>query len=471
MLPSFHDPDVVAHWTGPPGMSEPEMARLVDRADREIRAIPGVQDVGAHIGRAVLGDQVVDVNSAELWVSVDPSANYDATMAAVRHATDGYPGITDHVSSYLNDRVSAVSQGSGHTIVVRVFGPEFTRLQSTAEELRRQIAGVDGVRRATIRQDIVQPTVDVRVKLAAARAHGLKPGDVRRAASTMLAGLEVGSLFEHQKVFQVTVWSTPESRSDLTEINNIKIDTPDGGSVRLGDVAAVSIAQTPTVIERDQVSRRVDIGVDVSGRDADAVERDIRKRIALFRFPLEYRAQVIGEYRSAEDFHRRMAISALAAAVLVFLLFQVAFQSWRLAGLALLSLAFALAGGVAAALLAGDPLSLASLIGLAAIMALAARNALRLIGRYQQADVEGSGGREQSVRDVSADEVVRIVVTAVAVGLLFMPLLVTGSIAGQEIAHPIAVVVLGGLVTALIQGALLLPAIYMRFAPGKATAA
>jgi len=287
----------------------------------------------------------------------------------------------------------------------------------------------------------------------------------------MLAGLEVGSLFEHQKVFQVTVWSTPESRSDLTEINNIKIDTPDGGSVRLGDVAAVSIAQTPTVIERDQVSRRVDIGVDVSGRDADAVERDIRKRIALFRFPLEYRAQVIGEYRSAEDFHRRMAISALAAAVLVFLLFQVAFQSWRLAGLALLSLAFALAGGVAAALLAGDPLSLASLIGLAAIMALAARNALRLIGRYQQADVEGSGGREQSVRDVSADEVVRIVVTAVAVGLLFMPLLVTGSIAGQEIAHPIAVVVLGGLVTAVIQGALLLPAIYMRFAPDKATAA
>jgi Cu/Ag efflux pump CusA len=262
------------------------------------------------------------------------------------------------------------------------------------------------------------------------------------------------------------VWSTPDSRSDLTGIGDIQIDTPGGGRVRLRDVADIRIAQTPTVIQRDQVSRRVDIGVDVGGRDPDAVAADIRDRIASVAFPMEYRAQVIGEYQSRDDLHKRMAGSAIAAALIVFLLLQAAFQSWRLAALVFLSLPFALAGGIAAAFLFGDALSLASLIALAAILALGARNGLRLVGRFQEAGREPvSEDHGLWVRRVSGESVPSMLLTAIGTALLLLPLLVTGVIPGQEISHPIAVIVLGGLVTATLQGTLLLPALYLRFGP------
>jgi Cu/Ag efflux pump CusA len=128
----------------------------------------------------VLGDRVVDVNSAEFWVNVDPSADYTATVAAVRAATTGYPGISGDVTSFLNDRVTQYDRGPKHAILVRVFGPEFSRLHSTADQVQKLLSGIDGVKSTSVDREITQPTVDVEVDLQKARAHGLKPGDVRR---------------------------------------------------------------------------------------------------------------------------------------------------------------------------------------------------------------------------------------------------------------------------------------------------
>ena len=471
ILPSFHDPDIVVSWTGPPGMSEPESSRLMTRLSQEVRAIPGVSDVGAHVGRAVLGDRITDVNSAELWVSVDPSADYSSTVSAINAAAGGYPGITAHTSSYLNDRVSHYDAGPQHDIVVRVFGPEFGGIAATAARVRAALSGIDGVATTTVDRRVTQPNIDVQVDLKRARAYGLKPGDVRRAASTVLAGLEVGSLFEQQKVFQVMVWSTPDSRNDLSAVGNVQIDTPSGGRVRLKDVADAHIVRTPTVIQRDEVSRRTDIGVDVHGRDAADVAGDIRSRLATMKFPLEYRAQVRQEFQAKDDLHKRMIVVGLAAALIMFLLFQAAFQSWRLASLVLLSLPFALAGGLLAVFLFGDALSLVSLIAFAPIVALATRNGLWLVGRYQREDGSASDRtRADWIRTASAEHLPTMVVTAIGAALLLLPLLFTGTIPGQEAAHPIAVIVLGGLITATLQGAFLIPALYLRFGPRPAAA-
>ncbi len=471
ILPSFHDPDIVVAWTGPPGMSEPESSRLMTRLSQEVRAIPGVSDVGAHVGRAVLGDQITDVNSAELWVSVDRSADYSSTVAAINAAASGYPGITAHTSSYLNDRVSHYDAGPQHDIVVRVFGPDFGGIAATAARVRGALSGIDGVATTTVDRRVTQPNIDVQVDLKRARAYGLKPGDVRRAASTVLAGLEVGSLFEQQKVFQVMVWSTPESRNDLSAVGNVQIDTPSGGRVRLKDVADARIVRTPTVIQRDEVSRRTDIGIDVHGRDAADVAGDIRSRLATMKFPLEYRAQVRQEFQAKDDLHKRMIVVGLAAALIMFLLFQAAFQSWRLASLVFLSLPFALAGGLLAVFLFGDALSLVSLIAFAPILALATRNGLWLVARYQrEAGSASDRTRADWIRTASGEHLPTMAVTAIGAALLLLPLLFTGTIPGQEAAHPIAVIVLGGLITATLQGAFLIPALYLRFGPQPAAA-
>ena len=459
LLPTFRDPDLVVRWQATPGTSEPEMARLTARVSRELSAIPGVRHVGAHLGRAVLGDQIVDVNSAELWVNVDGAADYGSTVGAIEQAVAGYPGVSESVHPYLDDRVQHFDQSTGTDITVRVFGPAFGTLRRTALHVRDMLSNTPGVGAVRMEQPPTQPNVEVEVDLARAKRYGLKPGDVRRAAATMLAGLEVGSLFEQQKVFQVVVWSTPESRSSLTGVRNLLIDTPSGGHVRLEDVADVRISPTPTVIERDEVSRRIDIGVDVRGRDPGAVAADIDHRLAASRFPLEYHAEVVGSYRASEAQDRRLLASGLAAAIGIFLILQAVFQSWRLASLVFATLPVALSGGILAALLARSELSLGAFAGLLAVLAIAARNGISTVTRAQALGHEGRVPAAAAAR-AAEERFAGIVTTAVATAVALVPLILTGTIAGQEIAQPAAVVIFGGLITATLVAVFLLPAAY-----------
>jgi Cu/Ag efflux pump CusA len=284
---------------------------------------------------------------------------------------------------------------------------------------------------------------------------------VRRAAATMLAGLEVGSLFEQQKVFQVTVWSTPENRTSVTGVENLVIDTPNGGHVRVADVATVRIAPTPTEIQRDEVSRRIDIGLDVSGRDPGSVAGEINRRLEASHFPLEYHAEVVGDYKTADTLHRRMFGAGLAAAIGILLLLQAAFQSWRLAGLVFLTFPVALSGGVLATFLAQDGMSLGALAALLAVLAIAARGIISLVARYQELERDGVSPGVRLVVRGSSERLSATVIPAIVTAVVLLPLIVTGTIAGQEIAHPIAVIVLGGLVTSTLVIAFLIPAVYL----------
>jgi CzcA family heavy metal efflux pump len=468
LLPTFKDPNLVVRWDGPPGTSQTEMRRITARASRELRSIPGVRDVAAQIGRAVLGDQVVDINSAELWVSVDHDADYGATLAAVRSAVDGYPGLVRDVQTYERQSVRRALTGSNDPIVVRVFAPQFDVLRRKAREVGRALADVDGVKRVHMERDIEQPHIDIEVNLAKAQRYGLKPGDVRRAAATLLASLEVGSLFQEQKVFQVVVWTKPETRRSVTDIRNLLIDTPDGGHVRLGEVADVRISPTPNLIRREAVSRRVDIGLDVGGRDLGAVNRDVTRRLAAIDFPFESHAEVLGEYTERQANDRRMIGAGVAAAIGILLLLQAVFQSWRLASLSFVALPAAAAGGVLAAFATGDTVSLASLVGLLAVLGIAARNGILLLNHFQQLEQrDGMPFGRELVLQGARERVAPIVLTALAAGLALAPLVVTGSRAGQEIVHPIAVIVLGGLVTSTLLNLFVMPALYLRFARGE----
>ncbi len=464
LLPSFKEPDVLIQWEGPPGMSYPEMTRITTRASRELRSIAGVRNVAANIGRAVLGDQVVDVNSAQLTVSIDPAANYNATVAAIRKVVAGYPGLRSEVQTYLKEKTRQVLTGSSSDIVVRISGPDLKILHSKALEVQQALARIEGTADVHTDSQIEQPQIDIQVDLARAQRYGLKPGDVRRAASTLVAGIEAGSLFEEQKVFQVVVWGTPQTRHSLTSIRELLIDTPDGGTVRLGDVADVRIAPTPNLIRHDTVTRRVDVSLNVQGRDPDAVVRDIQQRLAGITFPLEYRAQVLGEYQERQAGQWRLLAFGLAAALGIFLLLQAAFTSWRLALLAFFTLPLALAGGALAALALGDGISLAALTGLLAVFGLAVRNSIMQIKHYQRLEREEGEPRGPGlVLRGARERLAPILMTALAVSLVLAPLAISGAIPGHEIAHPMAIVILGGLVTSTLLSLFVLPALYWWF--------
>jgi Cu/Ag efflux pump CusA len=468
LLPTFKEEQLLIRWDGPPGTSLPEMKRITALASRELRTVSGVRDVGAHVGRAVASDLSANANTAEIWVSIDGSADYDATVAAINAVVDGYPGLSPNVGTFSNERVSELlADGPRGDVVVRVYGEEPKVLRTQAERVRQTIASVDGTADVTVEQPPDEPTVEVEVDLAAAEARGVKPGDVRRAAATLLGGLVVGNLFEQQKVFEVMVWGTPETRHSLTSISQLLVDTPDGRHVRLGEVADVRIAPNPAVIERHAVSRFLDVVASVSGRDRGSVVRDVENRVGEMRFPLEFHTEL--QARQGQPWGRLVGLG-FAAAVGILLLFQACFGSWRLAGLCFVTFPAAVTGGLLAVVVAdGGVLSFGSSIALLAVFGLAVRHGMLLIDRFRQLAVERGGDVDPAlVMEGARERLVPTLTTALAAALALLPFVVMGGSAGLELAQPAALVLVAGLVTSTALNLYLVPALYLRFGAGRA---
>jgi CzcA family heavy metal efflux pump len=463
LLPTFKETQVLIRWDGPPGTSLPEMSRITALASRELRSVEGVRNVGAHVGRAVTADQVVGVNSGEIWVSIDPAAEYDATLASVREVINGYPGLSQDVQTFSEQRVREVLSGAEEDLTVRIYGEDLGILRRKGDEVKRAVSGIDGLVDERVLLPTQEPTLEIEVDLAAARRHEIKPGDVRRAAATLLSGIAVGSLFEQQKVFDVVVWGAPRTRGSLIDIRELLIDTPSGGHVRLGEVADVRVAPNAAVIRREGVSRYVDVAANVEGRAVGSAVRDVERALATIDFPLEFHPEV----RAADRQPLGLLIAVgVAAAIGILLLLQAAFGSWRLATLTFLTLPIAAAGGVLGALAAGGTLSFGSVIGLLAVFGLTARNAVLLIDHCRQLEQhEGEPFGTELVLRGARERFPGTLATAVAAALVFLPVVIAGPVPGYEIVQPLAVVVLGGLVSSTLLTLFVVPALYLRFRP------
>ena len=466
MLPAFQDRDLLVHWEGTPGTSLPEMNRITTLVSQELSSIPGVRNVGAHVGRAITSDQSVNVNAGELWVSLEPTANYATTVAAVQEVVAGYPGLYRDVTTYPDQRMRDVLSGSPDAVVTRLYGQDYAVLSAEAEKIRQHMAGIQGVVSPHVTMPIDEPTLEIEVDLVKAQEAGIKPGDVRRSAAALLSGIEVGSLFEEQKVFEVVVWGAPETRHSLSSINNLLIDTPDGDHVRLGDVAKVALAPSPGNIEHQAVSRYVDIGAGVQGRNVADVTAELNRALAAIELPREYHAELLGGLAEQQENERQLLAYAVAAAIGIYLLLQAAFGSWTLAGLAFVALPLSLVGGLLAAFATGGVMSLGTLAGFLAILGIAARNGVMQVRTIQRLQMEYDDPSDPALVMLGARERLwPVVTTAIATGLALMPLVLMGPKTGNEILHPLAVTVLGGLVTTTLVTLLVVPSLYLRFAP------
>jgi Cu/Ag efflux pump CusA len=304
------------------------------------------------------------------------------------------------------------------------------------------------------------------VDLDAAARYGVKAGDVRRAASTLLAGIQVGLLFEEQKVFEVVVWGKPELRTSVSTIRGLGIETATGDIVRLDDVADVRIAPTPSVITREGVMRILDVGADVSGRDIGAVVRDVEAALAGVQFPLEYHAEVFSAAADQQAAQLRLIAVMLGAAVLIFLLLQAAFARWRLALMVFLTLPIALVGGLVAGLLGGDLVSLGTLGGLVTVLAISVRTGVSLIDHYQKMErIEGEPFGPALILRGAQDRLGPTLMTAFGTALAVLPFIVMGNVAGLEIVRPMAIFVLGGLITSTLLTLFVLPNLYLHSGP------
>jgi Cu/Ag efflux pump CusA len=443
------------------------MDRVTILASKELRAIPGVRNFGAHIGRAEAGDEVYGPNFTELWVSLDESADYDESVKRIQRVIDDYPGLYRDVLTYLRERIKEVLTGTGATIVVRIYGPDIDRLRDTAERAKAAIADVPGVSELKVEQLSLIPQIQIRPRPEALAAYGLTTGEVRRAAATLIQGTKVGEVYRDQKSFDVTVWGEPSVRSDLHALRNMLLPLPAGGQVRLREVADVAIMPAANAIQRENGSRRIDVTMNIAEGDLGSVARAVEERVGKLAFEQGYYPEFLGEYAELQASQRRLlALGALCLAGIL-LIVWLEFRSLRLTALIALSLPFALLGGVIAVLLSGGVMSLGALVGFVTVLGISARNGIMLVSHYRHLETqEGEPFGRTLVLRGAEERLVPILMTASCAALALLPLVVRGDAPGHEIEHPMALVILGGLVSSTALNLLLMPTLYARFAHG-----
>ena len=470
LLPNFKERDFLMHWLAKPDTSLQEEVRTTKLVNAELLEIPGVRNAGSHIGNALLGDEPYGVYFGENWISVDKSVDYDETRNAVEEVVNSYPGIYRDVLTYLKERIREVLTGTSDAITIRLSGQDLDLLREKASEVNALVGEIPGVIENHVEFQDTIPQIEVSVDLAAAREAGVKPGDVRRAAAFLMGGEEAGDIFRGGRAYDVQVWTPPESRRSISDLQNLQIDTPNGGHVTLAEVANIEIKPVPNVVHHNNLFRSIDVGANIdSSRDLGSVVDDVDDALATVEWPLEFRAELLGEYTEREAASQRLYIFAGAAALLIFLLLQTSYRNWRLATLSFLTLPVALVGGVLAAyIFGGGVISLGSLVGFLAVFGIVARNGIMLISHAQHLEnVEGERFGPALVLRAAQERLMPILMTIGTTCLALVPLVASGSIPGQEIEHPMAIVILGGLITATLLNLLVVPSLYLRFAKSK----
>lgn len=463
-LPAFQENDLLMHWIARPGTSLEAVQRSANRAREELLKVPGVRNFGAHIGRAEVADEVVGPNFAELWVSVDPEANLAAATAHIQEVVHRHPGVYRDVQTYLQERIREVLSGGSGAIIVRLYGTQLSALRSSAKTLARQIGEVPGVAHAKPESQVLVPQIEIRPNLARCAALGIDPGLVRARASTLVQGERVGQLARGNQPVDVVIWGTSDVRADLSSIQNLLLDLGGGRVVSLRDVADVRIAPMQNTITHDATSRKTDVVVDLTaGADLRDVSDRVHAVLNAFPQPPGQHFEMLGEHQASSQARSRLLIAALFALVGIALVLHADFRSARLTLLVLASLPFALVGGVAAVFGTGGVVSLGTLVGLVTVLGIAARNGIMLVSHLRQLEDEGMVFGPELVGRGATERVLPILMTALATGLALVPLVWRGLAPGHEIEHPMAVVILGGIVSSTILNLLVLPALYLRY--------
>ncbi|MCU1520830.1 MAG: transporter [Arthrobacter sp.] len=469
VVPTLPDRTLLVQWDSMAGTSNDEVRRIASKASDELRALPGVSGVGGHIGRAITSDQVVGNSSAELWVSVASDADFGETEQAVRDVVQGYPGIAHNVVNYSQQKIGDMQDTLEPGFAVRVYGTEMPILREKAEEVRKALANINGIKNPTINASATTPIVEVEVNLEAAQRVGIKPGDARRAAATLMQGIVVGNLFEQQKVFEVVVRGAINVRDDLTSIRELLLDTPNGGHVTLGEIAQVRLVPNEVVIQHDDTSRRVDVVAEVSGRPLADVQGDIEAAVKQIQFPLEYHAEIPKKYGELQAADSLVLWLAAASLVGVLLLLQTAVRSWKLALAVFLALPAALSGALVVAWIMSASVSWLSLTALAAVLAIAARNAALLSARADELWRSAPRtSRAEVVLMAARERLSPVLKSALITVVVLIPPALIGTTVGQALIVPMLLLIACGLVTTTLVGLFVLPLLTLWFGPRTA---
>ena len=471
-LPEFNEGTLTVSAVSMPGISLEESNKIGNRIENILLSVPEISITSRRTGRAELDEHAQGVNAAEIDAPFTLTGrSKEAFMEEVREKLNSVSEANITIGQPIGHRIDHMLSGTRANIAIKLFGTDLSRMFSIANQIERNIEGIEGLVDISVEQQIEIPQIQIKAKRDMLAKYGISIGQFTAFIDIAFAGEKVSQVFENNKSFDLVLRFNDENRGKIENIKNALIDTyinPSQQSkiqnskfkIPLHYVADIVSTTGPNTINRENVQRKIVVSANVAGRDLKSVVNQIKEEIDdNILLPENYRIQYGGQFESEAKASKILFLTSLMALLIIFLLLYQEFKDMKVAGIVFLNLPLALIGGVFSIWFTGEIISIPSIIGFITLFGIATRNGILLVSRYKTLQSQGVALYETVIKG-SLDRLNPILMTALTTALALIPLAITGDLPGNEIQSPMAIVILGGLLSSTLLNIFIVPAVY-----------
>lgn len=465
-LPPFNEGTLTINLLAQPGTSLAESNKLGQVAERMLLTLPEVLSTGRRTGRAELDEHAEGVHYSEIDVDLKKSKrSRDEILNDIREKLAVVPGVVVNIGQPISHRIDHLLSGIRAQIAVKLFGDDLATLRGKAEEIRNVVSTVEGATDVQVEKQVLVPQVTFNVNRTEAARYGLKPGEIVETLETALNGKVVSEAVEGQRRYDVVVRYEDQSRGNLDALRSATVDTPAKVQIPVSAVANITNQPGPNQVLRENTQRRIVVMANTSGRDLGSVVKDIQDRVkAQVTLPEGYFIEYGGQFESQKEATKTLSLLSVFSIAAIFFLLLKALSSWRAALQVMVNIPLALIGAIFALLLTGGVFSVATLVGFISLVGITSRNGIMMLSHYiHLIKEEGEEFTEHMIIRGSLERLVPVLMTALTAGLSLIPLALAAGQPGKEILQPLAVVVLGGILTSTALDQIVTPAVFYKF--------
>ncbi|HSV57347.1 MAG TPA: efflux RND transporter permease subunit [Variovorax sp.] len=464
-LPPFNEGTLLVGVRLNPGVTLAETAALARQVEVLIKQVPEVTHVGRRSGRAELDEHAEGVHVSELDVGLKPTdeltRSMDEISADIRARLRNLPAAVS-IGQPISHRIDHMLSGVRSQIAIKIFGDDLDTLRGQADLLRGKLAAIPGIADLEIEKQVLAPQIMVRVDYGAAARYGVPSPQILSALQSLVEGEKVTQIVEGGRRFALVV-KLPESARSAEGLQHILVETP-SGRVPLSKLATIEEGDGPNQISRDDGKRRIVLSANAQGRALSDIVADIRSVVAQAKLPEGYFITLGGQFQAQEEASRLVGLLSLVSLTLMFVVLYSRYQSTKLSLLIMANIPLALVGAVVGLWVAGQPLSVAALVGFITLAGISVRNGILKVSHYiNLMRFEGESFDQKMIVRGSLERLAPVLMTALVTAFALAPLLFEAEQPGTEVLHPVAVVIFSGLISSTLLDTFLTPAMFWLF--------
>ena len=461
-LPPFNEGSFTINVSSMPGISLEESDNVGRQVEQILLSVPEIKRVARKTGRAELDEHSFGVNVSEIEAPFElDDRSKDEVVAELRDKLSELSGVNIEIGQPISHRIDAMLSGTRANVAIKIFGSDLNKMYAIGNKIKDAIQGVEGVADLNVEQQVERPQLKIEPRREVLARYGITLPQFAEYVNVLLGGEVVSNVFEGNRSFDLTVKVKDESRSSIDNIRNLMIETADGSKIPFEYVADIRSSSGPNTISRENVSRKLVVSANVSGRDLRGAVNDIQEIIdEQITLPDDYHIEYGGQFESEQAASQTLMITSIFSILAIYLLLYNQFRSPSQAAVIMLNLPLALIGGVFVIFFTSGVVSIPSIIGFISLFGIATRNGMLLVDRYNDL-VAGGMSVKEAVIHGSLDRLNPIVMTALTSALALIPLALGGALPGNEIQSPMAQVILGGLLSSTLLNGFVIPIIYL----------